>query len=114
MSNTEKETEFRNYISSLDEKGKANAYVKIKSIPSEEYISDLVSQGMSGMTREDIENVMVQALTVQMGMSEADVRAYTASMSDEEMDIDDAIADCILPQFRGSLPLGGRLSVIPL
>ena len=85
MSYSEKETEFRSYIASLDEKGKASAYVKMMSIPSDEMVSQSVAGAMNGMTREDMENAMVQALTAQMGMSEEDVRAYTASMSDEEM-----------------------------
>ena len=85
MSDSEKETEFRSYIASLDEKGKASAYVKMMSIPSDEMVSQSVAGAMNGMTREDMENAMVQALTAQMGMSEEDVRAYTASMSDEEM-----------------------------
>lgn len=85
MSDSEKEDEFRKYISQLDEKGKAQAYVKIMSIPSDEQLTGAVSQTMSKMTRDDMEAAMLTALTEQMSMNEADVKNYISAMSDDEM-----------------------------
>ena len=85
LSDAVKETEFRSYIDALDTAGKAAAYIRIMSIPSQEQLDAMVKQGMAGMTREDMESVMVQALTQQMGMSEADITEYTGSMSDAEI-----------------------------
>lgn len=85
LTETEKETEFKKYIENLDEKGKAETYVKIMSIPSKEQLDATVSQMMGSMTREDMEEAMVQALTQQMGMSEEGVKDYVAKISDEEM-----------------------------
>ena len=86
LTDAEKESEFRRYIADLDEKGKAEAYVKIMSIPSAEYLESAITQTMGSMTREDIEDLMVQALTQQMSMNEEEVREYTASMSDEDLE----------------------------
>lgn len=85
MTDAQKETEFKNYISALDEKGKANAYTKIMSIPSEEQINATVEQTLGSMTRTDMEAKMIAALTEQMDMNEADIGEYISAMSDEEM-----------------------------
>ena len=86
LTDAEKEAEFRSYIAGLDEKGKAEAYVKIMSIPPAEYLESTVSQMMGSMTRADMENMLVQALAQQMSMNEAEIREYTASMSDEDLE----------------------------
>ncbi len=85
LSDEYKEKEFRAYIESLDEKGRADAYVSIMSIPTEEQLSGAVSQAMSGMTREDMEQAMIQALSQQMGMGESEIQGYISAMSDEDM-----------------------------
>lgn len=85
LSDEYKEKEFRAYIEALDEKGRADAYVSIMSIPTEEQLSGAVSQAMSGMTREDMEQAMIQALSQQMGMGESEIQGYISAMSDEDM-----------------------------
>lgn len=85
LSDKEKEGEFKEYISGLDEKGKADTYVKIMSIPSEEQLSSTVSKTMESMTRDDMEAKMVETLTQQMSMKESEVNEYITAMSDEEI-----------------------------
>lgn len=85
QSEEDKEAAFLEYASELDDDGKAKLYVQIMSIPSQEQIDAAVAQTMEGMTREDIEAVLVQALTEQMGMSTEDVSDYLTSMEDEEL-----------------------------
>lgn len=85
LSDAEKVQEFKEYINSLDEKQKAAAYITIMSIPPQEELDAIVSQTMESYTREDIENTIVQALVMQMGMSEGDVTEYIQAMSDEEL-----------------------------
>ena len=85
MTDEQKVTEFNNYISALDEKGKAEAYINIMSVPSEEVLEANVSKTMGSMTRADMEAAMTQALTQQMGMAESDVQEYIAAMSDEDI-----------------------------
>ena len=85
LTEEQKTQEFKNYIASLDEEGKAAAYIKIMSIPSAEELDGMVSQTMGSMSRADMETTMIQALTQQMGMAEGDVKEYIASMSDEDV-----------------------------
>ena len=85
LSESEKAKEFDKYISDLSESEKAAAYIDIMSIPSEDFLEQSVSQTMGNMTREDMDNTMIQVLIAQMGMSEGDVKSYISSMTDEEM-----------------------------
>ncbi len=105
LTDQQKESDFRSYIADLDEKGKADAYVKIMSIPTDEQLSAAVSQAMENMTREDMEALMIQELTQQMGMSEEQVADYTASMSDEELTslFTDIIAQQVRIQFASQV-----------
>jgi len=81
----EKVSEFKKYISTLDESGKANTYIKIMSIPGDEELDNMVSSAMNNLTREDMENTMSQAFAQQMGMSEDEIKSYISSMSDEDI-----------------------------
>ena len=98
MADTEKETEFKSYISALDENGKADAYTKIMSIPPEEQVDAAVTQTLGSMTRADMEEKMTEALTEQMGMNEEDISEYIAAMSDEEMK--ELFSEMIAEQFK--------------
>ena len=85
LDDSAKETQFRAYIQDLDTDGKADAYIRILSIPSREQLDAMVQQAMGDMTRADMEAMMVQAMTQQMGMNEEDITAYTGKMTDEEI-----------------------------
>ncbi len=85
LSDEEKAEEFKSFVSELDEKGKADAYIKVMSIPSEEQLSGAVEQTMSNMTRETMEATLVQSLVQQMGMNEGEITDYVTNMSDEEL-----------------------------
>ncbi len=85
LSDQEKIDEFKNYVKELNEQGKADAYVKIMSIPSQEQLDAAVSQTVDPMTREDMEKAMLQALTQTMNMSESEVSDYISAMTDADM-----------------------------
>ena len=85
LTDEQKLSELKEYLSSLDENAKAEAYIKIMGIPTDEQVNEMVSQAMSDMTREKIEEAMIQALTSQMGMSENDVKSYIEKMEDDEL-----------------------------
>ncbi len=85
MSDTEKETEFRAYIDSLNEAGKADAYIRIQSIPTQEVLDGAVAQTLAGMTREDMDETLIQGMVQQTGMNENDIAGYVTAMSDEEI-----------------------------
>ena len=85
LTDEEKETELKEYLEDLNEQEKADVYVQIKGIPTEEQLSEAVNQTMDGMDRAAMETTMIQALTQQMGMSEEEVAGYLEDMSDEEL-----------------------------
>ena len=84
-SDADKQTAFLEYLNELDDSGKAQAYVQMMSIPTEEQLNDSVQQAMQGMSRSDMEAAMLQGMTQQMSMSESDVQSYLESMSDDEI-----------------------------
>lgn len=85
LTDAEKKEELLTYLGELDEEQRAEIYVQIKGIPTEEQVSAMVTEAMQGITRETMESTLVQVLMEQMGMSENDILAYIQSMSDEEM-----------------------------
>ncbi|MGI6254791.1 MAG: ATP-binding cassette domain-containing protein [Acutalibacter sp.] len=85
LSDSEKETAFRGYVAGLDQKGKAELYVSIQSLPTQEQVDQAVEQSTSSMSREDMEASMLQALTTQAGLDQAQVEDYVSSMDDQEL-----------------------------
>lgn len=98
LTDAQKAEELREYIGTLDEKGKADAYMEIMSIPSEEELAAMVSQTTASVTRADIEAAMTQAMTTQMGMAESTVQEYIEAMSDE--DIMELFTENVAEQIR--------------
>lgn len=85
LSDTQKATEFEAYIGSLNEHQKADAYVKMMSIPAKEELDAMVAQATDGKTRADIEAMMTEAIVGQTGMNTDEIADYTASMRDDEI-----------------------------
>lgn len=85
LSDAEKAEEFREYIGSLDERGKASAYVKIMSTPSQAELDAMVSQAVGPMSREDMEAAMLQAIVQQTGMGQEEISRYISAMADDEI-----------------------------
>ena len=85
LTNAQKAEELRAYLADMTEMEKAAAYIQIKAIPAPEYVEQMVAQALSGTTREEMESIMVQALTMQMGVSGDEVTNYVANMTDEEI-----------------------------
>lgn len=104
LSVEEKASEFKNYISSLDESGKAAAYVKIMSIPQKEELDSMVSKTMGSMTRADMEAAMTNALVEQTNMAESDVKEYISAMSDE--DINEIFTEMVTEQVKAKYAAG--------
>ncbi len=85
LSDEEKESEFHTFVNALTTEEKAETFVKIKSIPTEEELNMMVEQAMEGMDRSAIEATMSQAMAEQMGMSEEDIMGYLTEMTDEDL-----------------------------
>ncbi|MBR3770901.1 MAG: ATP-binding cassette domain-containing protein, partial [Clostridium sp.] len=98
LTDAEKTGEFKNYIADLDDTGKANAYIKIMSIPSQEQLDAVVEQTMGSMTRADMEELMRQAISQQVGMAEEEIQEYISSMADE--DIEELFTEMICEQIK--------------
>ena len=98
LTDAEKEKELREYLAGLETAGKAAAYIKIMCIPPQDYLDDMVEQTLQGYTREQIEELMTQALVENMGMDEETVRSYLEGMSDEE--IYELFAESVAEQIK--------------
>lgn len=85
MTNTEKMDEFQAYVETLDDSGRADAYVKIMSIPDDQTLATMLEQALAGVDTEGMRQTMIQVLTAQMGMNEADVTEYVEDMEEEEL-----------------------------
>lgn len=93
-----KAQDFKDYISSLDASGKANAYVKIMSIPSDEATEQFVSNALANMTRADMEAAIAPAMAQQMGVDASAISGYISSMSDD--DLKELFKKALTEQFR--------------
>lgn len=113
LSEAEKASEFRRYIASLDEAGKAAAFIRMMGIPSAEDTAAFVEANIAPMTREDMETAMLMGMGSQSGMSESDVKGYLAAMSDE--DIRTLFTAMATEQFRAQYAAGveAQMSAMP-
>ncbi len=85
LSEEQKKAAFLSYINGLNTDGKADAYVKILSIPSDDELTAMVTQAKGNATREQVETTMAQVLAAQMGMNPDEIAGYLASMSDDDL-----------------------------
>ena len=76
---------FLAYIAELTDEEKADAYVQIMSIPSDEQLDSMVEQAMNGVTREHMEQTMLEAMTAQTGMNSDEMADYITAMTDEDI-----------------------------
>ena len=84
MTDAEKETAFREYIKTLDTNGKADAYVKIKSIPDDTFVQQQIDNTLGSMTRADMEAMLSQGIGSEVSVSNEEISEYLTSMPDEE------------------------------
>lgn len=85
VSDSEKSKFLTNYLSGLDETAKAEAYVKIMSVPTGDTVAESVNQAIGSMSRADMENMLIQSMSQQMGMNQDEITAYIQNMSDDEI-----------------------------
>ena len=81
----EKKTAITEHLGTLDAAGKAEAYVDVMSQPADAYVAAIVEQQMAEMTRESIEEMIVQQYAAEMGVDAETIMGYIAEMSDEEL-----------------------------
>ena len=93
------------YLSALTASEKAAAYVDVMGQPSQEYVDGVVSQQMDGLTREAIEDMIVEQYAGEMGVDGDTVRGYIADMSDEELfsKVEEAIVQSVREQYAAGV-----------
>ncbi len=85
LTDAEKAETFKKNVSLLSKKELAKLYMKIKSVPPEDFMKESLEKALGAMTREDINRMITQGIVSQTGMSQADVNEYVSAMSDEEI-----------------------------
>ena len=93
------------HLAALTAQEKAAAYVDVMGQPSQEYVDAVVDQQMEGMTRQSIEEMIVQQYAGEMGVDGDTVRGYIADMSDEELfeRTEEAVAQGVREQYAAGV-----------
>ena len=101
----EKVSAITEHLSTLSAQEKAAAYVDVMGQPSQEYVDGVVSQQMEGMTRQSIEQMIVEQYSAEMGVSGDTVASYIADMSDEDLfgRVEAAIAQQVREQYAAGV-----------
>ena len=85
FSDKEKQKEFKDYIASLNDEEKAQAYIKIASIPSKEFLDTQTDAVIKDMSRADMENTIITGLQGQVQVDSAEIEKYIKAMDDDEL-----------------------------
>ncbi len=97
----EKEEAIREHLLTLSDTEKAGAYMDVMGQPSDEYVEAVVGQQTEGMTRESVEQMIIQQYAGEMGVDGETVAGYIAEMSDEELfsKVEEAVARQVREQY---------------
>ena len=98
LTDAQKAAAFRTHLNGMTAMEKAAVYIEIKSIPSQETVDQYVAQLITDKTREEMQDALVQALTMQMGVGADEVLDYVSNMSDEE--VAGIYAQLVAEQFK--------------
>ena len=105
----EKAEAFVDYIDGLSDPAKAEAYLRILSVPPAEQVQQTLEYALSNATRQDMEQVMVQVMMQQLDVGEEDALEYAKMMSDEELR--EMYSQMVVMQFRTEYAAGVRLQM---
>ena len=105
VSDGEKAAAVREHIGALPVSEQAAAYIALLSVPAEDYLDAVTSQQMEGLTRENIEQMVVEQYAAQMGVDAATVTSYIARMDDEALFgyVEDAIREQVTEQYAAAV-----------
>ena len=101
----EKAEAIAGHLATLTASEKAAAYVDVMSQPSQEYVDGIVEQQMADLTRDAIEDMIVEQYAGEMGVDGDTVRGYIADMSDDELfqRIEEAISQGVREQYAAGV-----------
>ncbi len=112
LSVEEKTEEFKEYLSKLNNKGKAETYIKIMSIPEKAMVEKTVNDALKATSREKIEATLIPGIVKQTGMSKDEITSYLKDMKDEE--IFEMYSSIVEEQFRAQYAKGIQAQLAPL
>ena len=97
--------DIQDHLRTLSVQNKAEAYIDLMGQPSQEYVDGVVEQQMAGMTRQAIEDMIVEQYAGEMGVDGDTVRGYIADMSDEDLfaKVEEAIAQAVREQYAAGV-----------
>ena len=101
----EKKSAITDYLSGRSVEDKAKAYVDVMSQPAEAYVAAVLEQQMAGMTRETIEEMIVQQYAAEMGVDAATIMGYISQMSDAELfaQVEQAVDQQVREQYAAGV-----------
>ena len=73
------------YIENLNTADAAALFTTLMSTPEDSYLDAAVEQALNGLTREDIEGMMLDSYAEEMGVDADTVRSYVEQMDDETL-----------------------------
>ncbi len=85
MTDEEKIAAFTAYIDALPEEDKADTYIRLMSIPTQEQVDAIIAKQLDAMTRQAMENMMLQAMSSQVSVSADEMMSYIADMTDGDL-----------------------------
>ena len=85
VDDSQKATELKAYLSSMNTEKKAENYLKIITIPDKTDVDKYVDSYMANVDRASAEATMVDVYSAQTGMDKEQIYSYFKSMSDEEV-----------------------------
>ncbi len=121
LTEEEKAEGLRSHLSGLNEAGKAEAYVKMKSIPSEQELAHMTEQAMAGYSEADKKAALSEAVMEQRGMDEDSSGSYIEDMDSDETDrlFQEAMTEQVKAQYAqqaaqqmGSMGQGGLAAAL--
>lgn len=101
MTSEKKISLVKEYFSTLNDEKKAEIYVEIQSIPSQEYIDSAVNGILSQTTEEELKEMIKQAITQQMSLDEERINEYVDNMSEETVNehVTEIITESVTRQY---------------
>ena len=113
VSDEQKQADVTEYLRTLPLSERAAVYVALQSRPDADYLENIVSQQMEGLTRESIEAQVTDSYVQQMGVDAATVKNYIAGMDDETLFafVADAVRQQVTEQYAAGVQQ--RLGALP-
>ncbi len=112
LNDAQKALEFDNYLETLDEAGKAKAYISIKSIPAQEEVDAFVQQNLADKTVEQIKETLIQAMQQQTSAGSKELEDYIENMPQE--DLNKMYSQILVQQYTMQYAAGVQKQLLPL